>query len=134
MIKGRNHEISKTDIFGSAYYAYKNLKKKQDPKDEKGIFVGRQKQSFTVFLIRRIKVLKQILDEFVSSMTNKQTQTYPTNHGNDAEDFYPKKFRQIGNLMKLLTHKSKYLIHLPTYRSRKIVNFGITQEGVEYVC
>ena len=45
MITGRKPDLSKMNIFGPACYAYKNLKKKLDPKCEKGIFVGYDRNS-----------------------------------------------------------------------------------------
>ena len=40
MITGRKPDLSKMNIFESTCYAYKNLKKKLDPKCEKEIYVG----------------------------------------------------------------------------------------------
>ena len=48
MIMGKKPDLSKMNIFGSTCYAYKNLKK-LNPKCEKGIFVGYDRNSL-VFL------------------------------------------------------------------------------------
>ena len=45
MITGRKPDLSKMNIFGSTCYACKNLKKKLDPKCEKQIFVGYDRNS-----------------------------------------------------------------------------------------
>ena len=52
MITGRKPDLSKMNIFGSASYAYKNLKKRLDPKYEQGIFVeyDRNSPAYLVFL------------------------------------------------------------------------------------
>ena len=47
LIKGRKPHLSKMNIFDS-FYAYKNLKKKLDPKCENGIFVGYDRNGVAV--------------------------------------------------------------------------------------
>ena len=47
MITGRKPHLSKMNIFDSCY-AYKNLKKKLDPKCENGIFVGYDRNGVAV--------------------------------------------------------------------------------------
>ena len=72
MITGRKPDLSKMNIFGSTCYTYKNLKKKLDPKCEKGIFVGydRNSPAYLVFYPEDNKVLKYRLIKFISNMTN----------------------------------------------------------------
>ena len=79
------------NIFGSTCYAYKNLKKKLDPKCEKGIFVGydRNSPAYLVFYPEDNRVLKHRLLKFISNVTNQQTQTYPTD--DDDDDYFPQK-------------------------------------------
>ena len=59
MITGRKPDLSKMNIFESTCHAYKNLKK-LDPKCEKGIFVGydRNSTSYLVFYPENNSVLK----------------------------------------------------------------------------
>ena len=78
------------NIFGSTCYAYKNLKKKLDPKCEKGIFVeyDRNSPAYLVFYPENNRVLKHRLIKFISNVTNQQTQTCPTD---DDDDYSPPK-------------------------------------------
>ena len=89
MITRRKPDLSKMNIFGSTCYAYKNLKK-LDPKCEKGIFVGydRNSPAYLVFYPENNRVLKDRLIKFISNVTNQQTQTYPTD---DDDDYFPQK-------------------------------------------
>ena len=82
------------NIFGSAYYAYKNLKKNLDSKWEKGIFVANDKNSlsYLVFYSENKRVLKHKLMKFVNNMTNQQTHTYPINDDDNDEDFFEKNY------------------------------------------
>ena len=92
MITGRKPHLSKMNIFGSTCYAYKNLKKKLDPKCEKGIFVGYDRNSpayLGFFYPEDNRVLKHMLIKFISNVTNQQTQTYPTD--DDDDDYFPQK-------------------------------------------
>ena len=91
MITGRKPDLSKMNIFGSTCYAYKNLKKKLDPKCEKVIFVGYERNSpaYLVFYPEDIRVLKHRLIKFISSVTNQQIQTYATD--DDDDDYFPQK-------------------------------------------
>ena len=85
MITGRKPDILRINIFGSTCYAYKNLKKKLDPKFEKGIFVGydRNSPAYSVFYPEDNRILKHRLIKFISNVTNQQTQTYPTDDDDD---------------------------------------------------
>ena len=87
MITGRQPDLSKMNIFRSTYYAYKNLKK-LDPKCEKGIFVGydRNSPAYLVFYPEDNRVLKHRLIKSISNVTNQQTQTYPTD--DDDDDYF----------------------------------------------
>ena len=82
------------NIFESTCYIYKNLKKKLDPKCEKGIFVGydRNSPAYLVFYSEDNRVLKHRLIKFISNVTNQQTQTYPTDDDDDC--FSQKKYVQ----------------------------------------
>ena len=57
-IKGKKPDLSKRNIFESTCYAYKNIKK-LDPRCEKGIFVGynRNGASYLVFYAENNRVL-----------------------------------------------------------------------------
>ena len=90
MITGRMPDQSKMNIFGSTFYAYKNLKK-LDPKCEKGIFVGydRNSPAYLVFYPEDNRVLKHRLIKFITKETNQQTQTYPTDDDDDDDDYFP---------------------------------------------
>ena len=79
MITERKPDLSKMNIFESTCYAYKNLKKKQDPKCEKGIYVGydRNSAAYLVFYPENNRVLQHKLIKFISNVGNRQTQTYP---------------------------------------------------------
>ena len=89
MITGRKPDISKMNIFELTCYAYKNLKK-LDPKCEKEIFVGydRNSPAYLVFYPEDNRVLKHRLIKFICNVTNQQTQTYPTD---DDDDYFPQK-------------------------------------------
>ena len=65
---------------------YKNLKKKLDPKCEKGIFVGYDKNSpaYQVFYTEDYRDLRQRRIKFISNVTNQKAQIYPT----DDDDYY----------------------------------------------
>ena len=91
MITGRKPDLSKMNIFRSTCYAYKNLKKKLDPKCEKGIFVGydRNSSAYLVFYPEDNRVLKHRLIKFISNVTNQLTQTYSTD--DDDDDYFPQK-------------------------------------------
>ena len=94
MITGRKPDLSKMNTFGSTCYAYKNLKKKLDPKCEKGILVGydRNSPAYFVFYSECNRVLKHRLIKFISNVTNQQTQTYPTDDDDDDDDdYFPQK-------------------------------------------
>ena len=86
MITGRKPDLSKMNIFQSASYAYKNLKKKLDPKYEQGIFVGydRNSPAYLVFYPEDNRVPKHWQIKFISNVKNQQTQTYPT----DDDDYF----------------------------------------------
>ena len=86
---GRKPDLSKMNIFGSTCHAYKNLKKKLDPKCEKGIFVRYDRNSPAVFYPEDNRVLKHRRIKFISNVTNQQTQTYPTDDDNDH--YFPQK-------------------------------------------
>ena len=92
MITGRKPDLSKMNIFRSICYAYKNLKK-LDPKCEKGIFVGydRNSPAYLVFYPGDNRVLKHRLIKFISNVPNQQTQTYPTD---DDDDYFPQRTKQ----------------------------------------
>ena len=66
MITGRKPDLSKMNIFGSASYAYKNLKKKLDPKYEQGIFVeyDRNSPAYLVFYPEDNRVLQHCQIKF----------------------------------------------------------------------
>ena len=87
MITGRKPDLSKMNIFGSTCYAYKDLKK-LDPKCEKGIFVGydRNSPAYLVFYPENNRVFKHWLMKFICNVTNQQTQTYPTDDDDDDDD------------------------------------------------
>ena len=91
----RKFNLSKMHIFRSTCYDFKNLRKKLDPKCEKGIFVGydRNSHSYLIFYPGNKRILKHRLVKFITKMTNQQTQTYPTNNDEDDEedDFLQKK-------------------------------------------
>ena len=91
MLTGRKSNLSKMRIFGSTCYDYKNLRKKLNPKCEKRIFVGydRNSPSYLVFYPRNKRILKHRLVKFITKMTNRETQTYPTN--NDDDEFFQKR-------------------------------------------
>ena len=90
MITGRKPDLSKMNIFSSTCYAYKNLKKR-DPKYEKGILVGydRNSPAYLVFYPENDRVIKHRLIKFISNVTNQQIQTYPTD--DDDDDYFPQK-------------------------------------------
>ena len=90
MITGRKLDLSKMNIFGSTCCAYKNLKK-LDPKCEKGIFFGydRNSPAYSVFYPEDKRVLKHKLIKCINSVTNQQIQTYPTD--DDDDDYFPQK-------------------------------------------
>ena len=87
---GRKPDLLKMNIFGSTCYAYKNLKKTLNPKCEKEIFVGydRNSPAYLVFYPENNRVLKHWLIKSISNVTNQQTQTYPTD---DDDDYFPQK-------------------------------------------
>ena len=95
IITGRKPDLSKMNIFRSTCYAYKNLKKTLDPKCEKGIFVGydRNSPAYLVFYPEDNRVLKHRLIKFISNVTNQQTQTYPNDDDND-DYFLQRKYVQ----------------------------------------
>ena len=92
IITGRKPNLSKMNIFGSTCYAYKNLKKKLDPKCEKGIFVGydRNSPAYSIFYPENSRVLKHRLIKFISNVTNQQTQTNSTDDDDD-DDYFPQR-------------------------------------------
>ena len=89
MITGRKPDLSKMNIFELTYYAYKNLKKKLDPKCEKRIFVGydRKSAAYLDFYPENNSVLKYYLIKCISNVGNQQTHTYPID--NDNDDYFP---------------------------------------------
>ena len=75
------------------------MRKKPDPKCEKGIFVGydRNSPSYLVFYSGNKRVLKHRLVKFITKITNQQIQTHPINNDDDddeEEDFFQKKNMQ----------------------------------------
>ena len=87
MITGRTPDVSKMNIFGPTCYAYKNLKKKLHPNCEKGISLGMTETVLHIkffFYPEDNRVLKHRLIEFISNVTNQQTQTYPSD-----DDYFP---------------------------------------------
>ena len=99
-ITERKPNLSKMHIFRSICSAYKNLTKKLDPKCEKGMFVGydRNSPSYLVFYPGNKRVLKHRVVKFITKMTNQLIQTYPTNNDEEEEDdFFQKKNRQNRN-------------------------------------
>ena len=94
IMTGRKPDLSKMNIFGSTCYAYKNLKKKLDLKCEKGILVGydRNSPAYLVFYPEYNKVLKHRPIEFISNVTNQQTQTYPTDDDGEKKNDDDKKW------------------------------------------
>ena len=97
MITGRKPDLSKMNIFGSTCYAYKNLKKKLDPKCEKGIFVGhgRNTPAYLVFYPEDNRVLKHRLIKFISNGTDQQT--YSTDDDDDDDDYFPQRNYVLNN-------------------------------------
>ena len=91
IITERKPDLSKMNIFGSTCYAYKNLKKKLDPKCKKGIFVGydRNIPPYLVFYPENNRDLKHRLIKFIRNETNQQTQTNPND--DDDDDYFPQK-------------------------------------------
>lgn len=78
MLTGKKPDVSKMQKFGSVCYAYKNDKKKLDPRSEKGVLIGYDKNSpaYLVYYPENDKVLKHRLLKFVSKTTiEQQTQT-----------------------------------------------------------
>ena len=69
-IPGRKPDLSKMRIFGSVNYAYKQSKKKLDPRCEKGIFVGydRNSPAYLVFYPENSKVFKHRQVKFIDNI------------------------------------------------------------------
>ena len=78
MLTGKKPNLSKMRTFGSPCYAYKQDNKKLDPRCEKGIFVGYDKNSpaYLVFYPNTGKVVKNRLVKFLTkSVIESHTQT-----------------------------------------------------------
>ena len=89
---GRKPDLSKMNIFESTCYAYKNLKK-LDPKCEKGIFAGynRNGASYLVFYAENNRVLKHKLIKLISNVGNQQIQTYASDDDHHHDEYFPQK-------------------------------------------
>ena len=132
MITGRKPDLSKMNIFGLTCYAYKNSKKKLDPKCEKVIFVGydRNSPAYLVFYPEDNRVLIHRLIKFINNVTNQQTQTYPT----DDDDYFPKgSMYKTTHQLQLQTHILRQQKHRIIHRPRKILSFRRERKPLEYV-
>lgn len=78
MLTGKQPNLSRMHKFGSMCYAYRQDKKKLDPRCDKGIFVGydRNSPAYLVYYPNSGKVLKHRLIKCVSpSIAERRTQT-----------------------------------------------------------
>ena len=86
MLTGRRPNLSRMQRFGSECYAYKQDKRKLDPRCEKGVFIGYDKTSpaYIVYSPVSKKVQKHRLVKFVAkSGVEQQTQTNVTSEDDD---------------------------------------------------
>ena len=69
VMTGRKPNLAHMRVFGSVCYAYKQMKKKLDPRCEKGIFVGydRLSPAYLVYFPETGKVMKHRVVKFVST-------------------------------------------------------------------
>lgn len=80
----RKPDLSRMHIFGSPCYAYSNIKRKLDPRCQRGIFIGYNRNS---------PVCKHRLVKFTNNNTNEQhTQTQTHSSSDDGTNFPPRNF------------------------------------------
>ena len=101
MLTGRRPNLSRMQKFGSECFAYKQDKRKLDPRCEKGVFIGYDKSSpaYIIYFPESRKVQKHRLVKFVSKIcVEQQTQTSIVDDDDDDDlEQRANRTRQNGN-------------------------------------
>lgn len=101
MLTGRRPNLSRMQKFGSECFAYRQDKRKLDPRCEKGVFIGYDKSSpaYMIYFPESRKVQKHRLVKFVSkTCVEQQTQTsIVDDDGGDDMEPRANRNRQSGN-------------------------------------